>query len=288
MQFNLDWNKIDRLIDIAIEEDIGSIDITSNILIQKNINIYSNIITNENCICCGIPIIDRILKRISPDIVCTYFAEDGDSIIANSRIINLNGNANIILSIERILLNFLQRLSGIATEANKYVELLKETNIKLLDTRKTIPGYRNLEKYAVYTGGGTNHRMGLYDGIIVKDNHLSCLFKIHNTDNYDIIYKEIDETIKKHSSKIIVEIETIEQFKQILRFNEIKRVILDNMTCNDIKEVINMNNRNMILEVSGGINLNNIKEISKFDIDFISVGAITHSARFIDMSLNIV
>ena len=280
---NLNWKRIDSLIKIAIAEDIENIgDITSENLLPNNLKVVAYILIKEKGICAGLPIVEYIFKKIDKNIKFTQFCKDGISLEPNSIIASVYGNAKKILLVERIVLNFLQRLCGIATITRKYVDLLQDSHTKILDTRKTIPGYRNIEKYAVNIGCGMNHRMGLYDTVLIKDNHFRCLL-ISKYKKIDIIKK----ILNKYKNNVIIEISTIDEFIEFYNFVGIKHILLDNMINDQLKEIVNINKNKFKLEVSGGICLSRISFIKKLGIDFISVGNITHSAKAIDISLKI-
>ena len=203
-------------------------------------------------------------------------ADQGDVII------NLSGNTCSILSAERIALNFLQRLSGIATLTNKYVEAVKGTNAKILDTRKTTPGWRVIEKMAVKSGGGNNHRMGLFDMAMLKDNHLT------NDHDPNSIQQKIHAFKKQYpKTRIEVEADTLEQVNQFVKMEGIDVILLDNMSLDELSESVSLRRGSIQFEASGGINLETVSQVAKTGVDFISVGSLTHSAVSVDLSLEL-
>lgn len=263
----------------ALEEDIGNGDITTKLLIPENSKSEAVFVAKEDFILAGIPFAELVYKILDPDIIFKTYFKEGSSIKKGNIIAKIKGNTHSILSGERVSLNILQRLSGIATLTRKYVEKIKDTKAKILDTRKTTPCMRYMEKYAVRIGGGRNHRFGLFDGVLIKDNHLKVIGNI----------KEAIEKAKNAHQllKTEVEVKNLEEFKIALN-SDVDVIMLDNMSLSDIKKAVKLNNKRAKLEASGGINLDNIKEIAKTGVDYISIGAITHSARAVDISLKII
>lgn len=263
----------------AISEDLGtSGDITSEYLINTNHNTSFTVVIKEDAIVCGINIAEYILDNYS-NLQYEMCAKDGQYISTNNIIIKGHGKAIEILRLERVILNYLQHLSGIATLTNKYVLETKNTKAKVYDTRKTTPGLRTLQKYAVRCGGGNNHRYTLDSSILIKDNHLS----IHGN-----IRKAISK-IKSNAPlnvKIEIECSNIEQVKEALSC-DIDIIMLDNMNLKQITSAIQLINNQVITEVSGNVNLQNIKQIAQTGVDIISIGRITHSAPAIDISMNL-
>jgi len=275
------YNLIDRdFIKNILTEDAPSGDITSDIILADS-EARAYIICKENCILCGIEIVKSIFSYLDEEIIINNKFIDGDTIYKGNIIFELSGNCRSILRGERIALNLLSYLSGISTNTSKYVEITKKYDVKLLDTRKTLPMYRNLAKYAVRIGGGNNHRFNLSDMILIKDNHIlisggieRCLDSFNNKRNLfsfariEIEVQNIDEAIlaSKYSPDIIM---------------------LDNFSVSDAKNAINILKDKVKIEISGNINLTNIEEYAKLKPDYISVGSITHSVKSIDFSLDI-
>jgi nicotinate-nucleotide pyrophosphorylase (carboxylating) len=276
---NLDINKIRPIIELALKEDIGSGDITSENLFPDNQIIKAKIISRQQGILCGLDVIKILYEIVNKDIRLISNFKDGDKIKENSISTIVKGPVKDILSTERTVLNFLGRLSGIATLTNQYVERVKDYKTKILDTRKTTPCLRYLEKYAVRCGGAINHRMGLYDMVIIKDNHIEIAGSIKNA------VKKIREKIGK-DILVEVEAETLEQVKEILE-TDANWIMLDNMELETIKKAVKLINNKKIIELSGGIILENIDEIAETGPDYISVGALTHSVKSLNFSMEI-
>ena len=274
---------LDTLIEIAISEDLGNLgDITSNFFIDDIAVSKGNIIAKERCIISGPEIAENVFKRIDPSIKVNVNLESGSIADQGDVIINLSGNTCSILSAERIALNFLQRLSGIATLTNKYVEAVKGTNAKILDTRKTTPGWRVIEKMAVKSGGANNHRMGLFDMAMLKDNHLT------NDHDPNSIQQKIHAFKKQYpKTRIEVEADTLEQVNQFVKMEGIDVILLDNMSLDELSESVSLRKGSIQFEASGGINLETVSQVAKTGVDFISVGSLTHSAVSVDLSLEL-
>ncbi len=267
----------------ALREDIGVDDITTNAVMKcigkKNTIIEAVIIAKGEGILCGVDVARAVFYTLDPNIEFEA-EEDGKELTPNQKIVKIKGSARAVLSGERVALNFLSHLSGIATLTRKFVREIEGTGVKLLDTRKTTPLLRELEKYAVKLGGGENHRFGLYDAILIKDNHLKITGGIGKLN--------IDKPFE-------VEVKNLDEFKMALKLPNMKRIMFDNMNIEDIKKAVEIRDRLPVtgyrlpeLEVSGGVRIENIREIAKTGVQYISVGAITHSAPVVDMSLEIV
>ena len=274
---------LDTLIEIAISEDLGNLgDITSNFFIDDIAVSKGTIIAKERCIISGPEIAETVFKRIDPSIKVNVKLKSGSIADQGDVIINLSGNTCSILSAERIALNFLQRLSGIATLTNKYVEAVKGTNAKILDTRKTTPGWRVIEKMAVKSGGANNHRMGLFDMAMLKDNHLT------NDHDPNSIQQKIHAFKKQYpKTRIEVEADTLEQVNQFVKMEGIDVILLDNMSLDELSESVSLRRGSIQFEASGGINLETVSQVAKTGVDFISVGSLTHSAVSVDLSLEL-
>ncbi len=282
--------KFQRIIELALREDIGRKDITTEAVIG-DVKIKAVIISKDKGIIAGLEIAKAVFQHVSKNIGFRKLVKDGDKVHKNQIIVHLEGKAKDILMAERTALNFLNHLSGIATLTSKYVEKVKPYKCKILDTRKTTPALRELEKYAVRTGGGHNHRKGLYDMVLIKDNHLK-LISPHLK-----IKKMVDSVRKKipKSIKIEVEVNTLEELKKIYDCG-VDVIMLDNMSLDNIRKAVNWvktqntkaKSKKTILEASGGIKLSNAKEIAKTGVDLISIGEITHSAPILDTSLEII
>ena len=271
---------IGKIIDNAISEDLGSFgDLTSKSLYNKTEEIEASISTNQNGVISGLEILEAVFKKIDNSTRVSGIVKDGDEVKKGDEISKIIGKSYSILAAERIALNFLGHMSGISSETNKYVKSIASTKAKILSTRKTTPGLRVLEKYAVRCGGGFNHRYGLDYGILIKDNHIKAAGSIEKA-------IKIIQNNKPYLTEIEVEVDTIEQFLECQRL-DIKYILLDNMDPKSIQECISNNKNNAILEASGGINLDSAYEIAKAGVDFISVGRLTHSSPSLDLSLHI-
>jgi len=265
-----------EIIKYSLVEDIGRGDITTdNLNISQKIA-EASVIAKQDCIMAGVDVAIQVFTTVDSDIKFIKRNRDGDYIKKGTHVLLLRGNISSILKAERVALNFLQRLSGIATLTRKFVDATKDTNAKILDTRKTTPLLRELEKYAVRMGGGYNHRMGLYDAVLIKDNHIAAVGSV--TQAVKRIRKAIPDAF------IEVEIKNLEELEEAID-NKVDRIMLDNMDSEAIRRAVKIVNRQVELEVSGGIHLENVKEIAATGVDYISVGAITHSYQSCDFSL---
>jgi nicotinate-nucleotide pyrophosphorylase (carboxylating) len=271
--------EIDDIIKYAILEDSFYGDLTTEIL-EINGNGRFLVVCKENLILCGIDIFERVFKFLNNSIVVEKFYKDGEFVKKGEIIAELKGSIGDILRCERIALNFLQKLSGISTNTYYFIKEIEGTNCKILDTRKTTPLYRKLEKYAVRVGGGYNHRFSLFDGILIKDNHIKVLGSIEKV--LDLALKN-----KPFGKEIEIEVSNLDELKIVLNY-PIDMVLLDNFKIDDIKQAVEMINKKCKVEVSGGVNLNNVKEIAELNVDYISIGALTHSSRWVDISLEFV
>lgn len=279
----IDILQIKDVIQKAINEDLGKekIDITSSLLIPDGLRNKAEIVAKEEGILCGMDVVEIIFSEISSEIDFEKNLNDGEKFKSGDRIVAIYGKTSAILQAERIVLNFLQHLSGVATVTSRFVDIASKYNVQILDTRKTIPGLRYLQKYAVLCGGGKNHRFGLYDDYLVKDNHISACGGLDKT--LQILRKKGD------IQKVLIEIESIDDLKTALSAGA-GRIMLDNMKIIDIcnaKKIANNYSNDIYLEVSGMVNLENIEEIAKTGINAISIGKITHSAKAIDINLKI-
>ncbi len=278
------------LIKMAIEEDLGQGDMTSELFVKDNSNTRAYIVSREEIVVCGMEVVREILRFYDEKLKLKVHINDGRSAHVGSKIATIEGPLCSMLSAERVMLNFLQRLSGIATTTRKYVRAVQGTRAKIYDTRKTTPGWRILEKYAVRCGGGHNHRLGLYDGILIKDNHLAQLGR-----NFaPKLRKKICEARKIKDVKFIaVEVDHVDdQLDHVLKIPGIDIVLLDNMGQWQFKHAVDMRNAmcgknsKPLLEASGNITLNTVSAIAQCGIDRIAVGAITHSAAAVDIGLD--
>jgi nicotinate-nucleotide pyrophosphorylase (carboxylating) len=275
---------------MAVEEDMGQGDMTSELFIKDNTIAKANIVSREEIVVCGMPVVKEILKYYDKELKLKVLVNDGKLAHVGCKIAVIEGPLCSMLSAERVMLNFLQRLGGIATMTRKYVRAIQGTRAKIYDTRKTTPGWRILEKYAVRCGGGYNHRLGLYDGILIKDNHLAQLGR----NFYPKLKKIIDDARKVKDVKFVaVEVDHVDdQLNYVLKIPGIDIILLDNMGQWQLKHAVDMRNamcgncKKPLLEASGNINLHSVSAIAQCGIDRIAVGAITHSAMAVDIGLD--
>jgi len=291
----LDKDRVLPIIKAALKEDIGKGDITTSVLIDKFASAKASMITREDCVVCGLQISEWLMAQIDYSVRFKPNCNEGDLIGKDKELIFLEGHTNSILRAERSMLNFLEFLSGIATRTRAFVEKTRPYGVKVMDTRKTYPLLRYLEKYAVSVGGGANHRMGLYDQVLIKDNHIrhsSFVIRHSETDKKPTLKDLVETARKKNLKGTVVEIEvaTPAEFEDALK-GKPDIIMLDNMSVMDVLacvEIRRMSKIKALLEVSGGISLETIEEYARTGIDMISVGALTHSVKSIDMSLEIV
>ncbi len=296
MQSTLDIKEIKDIVQLAIQEDIGKGDITSEIFIPEDSKSEGIFLAKEDGIIAGLPVAEYVFSQIDNDLLFTSNIEEGTKVNKGTTIANVKGPTISILSAERLVLNFLQRLSGIATLTNKFVEKVKGYKTQIMDTRKTTPGWRYLEKYAVRVGGGVNHRAGLYDQILVKDNHLEIIEKARKK-GIDLFSELVKKARKQTDEGVLieVEIEDTDHIKDLMDAG-VDIIMFDNMKLAEISTALDLINesekeakssKTVFTEVSGNITLENVEEYAKTGVDRISVGMITHSARALDISLEI-
>jgi len=263
----------------ALEEDIGQGDVTTNLLIPEDRKSKAHCIAKENFVLGGLPFVREVFRILDPSILFKTLYNDGSKVKKGNIIAEISGKTCVILKGERVSLNIVQRLSGIATLTNRYVEKTMGLKAKIVDTRKTTPCHRFMEKYAVKVGGGYNHRFGLFDGILIKDNHIKTLGSIK---------KAVREAKKGHHLfKIEVEVKNLKELKEAIESGA-DIIMLDNMSVCDMKEAVKIAKGRVMLEASGNISLENVREVAETGVDLISVGALTHSAPAVDISLKIV
>ncbi|MBU5613681.1 carboxylating nicotinate-nucleotide diphosphorylase [Geomonas azotofigens] len=270
-------NQIDNIIDNALAEDIHTGDITTLSVLTKPRRMRARLVAKEEMVLSGIDVARRVFARLDSDIVFTAHFEDGARLTKGDIIAVMEGNAATLLQGERVSLNLLQRMSGIATQTAAYVKELEGTGARVVDTRKTTPGLRVLEKYSVRVGGGTNHRTGLYDGVLIKENHIAAAGGIAEAVRAARAYIP-------HTLKIEVETETLDEVRQALEAGA-DIIMLDNMSLEQMTEAVRTINKRALVEASGGVNLKTIRSIALTGVDIISVGALTHSVRATDISM---
>ncbi len=270
---------IEQIIRLALREDISSGDITSNLIVPKSQMGKAEIIVKQKGIICGLDIVSKICRHFDKEINFKKKVKEGSLVNPNTIVAELHGSFRSLLTIERTVLNFIQRMSGISTETFRYVEQLSGLKTKILDTRKTAPGQRLLDKYAVKTGGGKNHRIGLFDMILIKENHIAAAGSITKA-------VELCRTKMKRKTKIEVEVSSIEDLKEALA-NKVDIIMLDNMDLETMKKAVEIIDHKSKVEASGGITIDSIRKIALTGVDYISVGAITHSVKALDIAMYI-
>ena len=276
----LDKRKINKIISAALKEDIGTGDITTNLIIPRNKKASAVFKAKEDGVIAGLDIAKAVFKSIDKNILWKSFVKDGRHVKKGEYIAEVKGNLRTLLACERTALNILQRMSGIATATSKYVDAVKGTNAKILDTRKTVPGLRMFDKYAVKAGSGTNHRFGLFDMVLIKDNHIKAAGNISTA----------VANIKRNSErKIKIEVETtnIGEVREALNAKA-DIIMFDNMTNKMKRRAVKIINGKAKTEASGNVNLTTVRAIAKTGVDYISVGAITHSVTALDINMKII
>ncbi|TAE87195.1 MAG: carboxylating nicotinate-nucleotide diphosphorylase [Bacteroidetes bacterium] len=275
---------VTQLIDIAFQEDIGPGDYTSLATINEFEKGKSIIVVKDEGILAGLELVEFIFKKVDPNLEINLLKKDGDRVSYGDIAIEIAGSSRSMLTAERTVLNFIQRLSGVATQTAKYVERLKGLHTQILDTRKTTPGMRLLEKWAVKIGGGANHRIGLYDMILIKDNHVDFAGGIEQA------ILRTQEYLNRNGLKLKIEIETrtIQEVRQALAVGGIDRIMLDNFNPELLREAVALINGTVETEASGGITLDTLRAYAETGVDFISSGALTHSIKSMDLSMRAV
>jgi len=280
----LNDNHLDKILEIAIDEDIGDGDHTSLACISKKSRGKSELLVKESGILAGIGIAQKVFNKIDPGLQCEIYLHDGSRVEKGSTAFQVEGSILSILQSERLVLNFMQRLSGIATQTHMYAQKLKGLHTRILDTRKTTPGMRLLEKSAVALGGGFNHRMGLYDMILIKDNHIDYAGGVDQAIRKTLKYLQ---KIKKHLT-VEVEVRNLQELNQVIHTGGVDRILLDNFSLADTRKAVERINGIYETESSGNITLQNIREYAECGVDYISVGALTHHFRSLDISMKAV
>jgi len=268
-----------ELIRLALEEDIGPGDVTTEALVELDHVATAVIVAKEPLVLAGLHVAKEVFSTLDPGMSFETSFQDGDRVKNGGEILTLQGKLHALLKGERTALNFLQRLSGISTLTREYVNKVEGYGVRLTDTRKTTPGWRRLEKYAVKIGGADNHRFGLYDGILIKDNHIVACGGI----------REAVDRMRSHrteSLQIEVEVSDLKQVKQALE-SSVDIIMLDNMNLNDITKAVTLIKGRALIEVSGGVTLDRLSEIANTGVDIISIGALTHTARAVDISMRV-
>lgn len=273
------WAALQPLLELAVAEDIGPGDVTSEAILPPEQTLRAQLVIKEPGVVAGLPVAAAVFRRVDPTIRFTPRCRDGDRVAPGDVIAEVEGPARRLLAAERTALNFLQRLSGIATLTRRFVDAVTGTRAVILDTRKTHPGYRALEKYAVRMGGGQNHRMGLYDMVLIKDNHIAAA-------------GSITEAVWRARSAyphlpVEVEVQNLDQLREALELS-VDRIMLDNFDLEEIRAAVQIAAGQVPLEVSGGVTLERVAVLAATGVDYISVGALTHSAPALDISMEVV
>ncbi len=264
----------------ALREDLGPGDITTSAVVPPNMLGSARVVAKAAGRLCGVPVFEEVFRLVDPKVVIEWRARDGESLEKDTFIAELSGRIPSILTAERTALNFLQRLSGIATLTSRFVKAATSGNARIVDTRKTTPLWRELEKYAVRIGGGTNHRFGLFDMFLIKDNHIAAAGGVSRA-----IQATLEFQAERHlHCAIEVEARTVEEVKEALQF-PIQRIMLDNMSMSEIETAVALIGGRCEVEASGGVNLDNVQSIAASGVEYVSVGALTHSAPALDLSM---
>jgi nicotinate-nucleotide pyrophosphorylase (carboxylating) len=269
------------LIQAALHEDIGTGDLTSTYFVPEERLASAVIAARVAGVAAGMEVTAEVFRQVDPRLTLRPHRQDGQAFSQNDILLEICGPARSILTAERTALNFLQRLCGIATQTQRYVDAVKPYPVQIWDTRKTTPGWRLLEKAAVKAGGGVNHRLGLYDHVMVKDNHLAAQSGIEALQN------AIDRVKSDHpTARVQLECDTLEQVERFLTLRGVDMLLLDNMSCDQLQQAVQMNHGRLWLEASGGITLDTIRDVAATGVNAISVGALTHSVRALDLGLD--
>jgi nicotinate-nucleotide pyrophosphorylase (carboxylating) len=273
---------LEKIIRDALDEDIQSGDVTTQAVIPDSVFGKGKFLVKANGIIAGLNVVKNVFDIVDDKIVYKVLIQDREKVNAGEFVAEVEGKASSILTAERTALNFLQRMSGIATLTNNFVEKIEHTKAKILDTRKTVPGLRLLDKEAVHLGGGKNHRIGLFDMFLIKDNHIEIAGSITNAVNACRNFHQK----KNLNLKIEVETKNLEEVKEALSCN-VDIIMLDNFNIEMMKKAVTLINGKCLVEASGNINIDNVKEVAETGVDYISVGALTHSVKALDISLEV-
>jgi len=273
---------LNQIIKDALAEDIGSGDITTLAAVDSNMLAHGEFLVKQDGIVAGLEVLKKTIEIFDPSLQLTFFANDGDRVSAKTVVAIVKGKAASILTVERTALNFLQRMSGIATLSRLFQDKISHTKAKIIDTRKTVPGLRIIDKLAVKLSGCSNHRFGLYDMFLIKDNHIEAAGSIAKA----IILCKKYRKKKNHNYKIEVETTNLPQVEEAIGCG-VDIIMLDNFNLTDMRKAVELINGKCLIEASGNVNLDNVKQIAETGVDFISVGAITHSAKALDISLEL-
>lgn len=272
---------LDEFIRKSLQEDIGDGDHSTLACIPADAQGKANLLVKENGIIAGIEVAKRIYEIVDPALEVVFYKNDGDAIEIGDIVFQVSGSSQSILTSERLILNCMQRMSGIATQTSQVLRVIEGCHTKILDTRKTTPGIRFLEKWAVKIGGGENHRFGLYDMVMLKDNHIDYAGGIKNA--IEKTKKYLIDT--NRSLKIEIEVRSLEELQEVIQIGGVDRIMLDNFTPERLKEALKLIPKSYETEASGGITIDNIRPYAETGVQFISIGALTHSVKGLDLSL---
>lgn len=275
----LDTQIVDEVVRRALSEDVGTGDITTLLAVPDGLEAVGDFIATQPGVLAGMPVVERVFYWVNPTVRLERMVKEGQHFEAGAVLAQVRGEARALLTAERVALNFLQRLSGIATLTARFVETVRDLPVRICDTRKTTPGLRYLERYAVRVGGGYNHRFGLYDAVLIKDNHLAVCGGIAQA------VHRVRRALP-HTMKVEVECATLQQIQEALEAG-VDVILLDNMTLEELRESVRIAKGRAFLEASGGVRLDTVRRIASTGIDAISVGALTHSAPAIDIKLEL-
>lgn len=276
---------LDEVIAQALKEDIGEGDVTSLSIFDRTTQGNARLIVKDWGILAGVPVAEKVFHALDPGLEITIFKQDGEKILPKDIVFEVRGSILSIIIAERLVLNFMQRLSGIATTTHHIVSLIDDLHTKILDTRKTTPNLRGLEKYAVRVGGGCNHRMGLYDMVLIKDNHIDFAGGVVPA------ITSVRKYLKKSGKtdlKIEVEVRNFRELEDVLDYGHVDRILLDNFEPEPLAEAVRLVSKRFETEASGGITAQNVRKYAETGVDYISIGALTHNFRSLDMSLKAV
>ncbi|MCS7000442.1 MAG: carboxylating nicotinate-nucleotide diphosphorylase [Bacteroidota bacterium] len=270
-----------RLVQIAVSEDLGSGDVTSEAIIEPSWMARATLVAKQAGVICGLPVAALVFRTVDPDVAWEPLVEEGAQVEGHTPIAYVYGAARSLLAAERTALNFLQRMSGVATLTRQYVEAVAGTTARILDTRKTIPAWRLLDKYACRIGGAHNHRIGLFDMVLIKDNHIAAAGSI------EAAIEAVRPLWEEGTVRIEIEVQSTEQLKRALAVGNFHRIMLDNFPLDLLRQAVEMVAGRYETEASGGVTLATVRAIAETGVDFISVGALTHSAPALDISMDI-
>jgi nicotinate-nucleotide pyrophosphorylase (carboxylating) len=283
MKPGLDWNRLDPLIESALAEDLGAGDMTTEGIVPRDLRGHAVLLAKQAGVIAGLDVAARVFEKSDPSILFNSRCSDGSPVLPDAVLADIEGGLAGIFKAERTALNFIQRISGIATLTAGFVFLVQGTKARILDTRKTTPLWRNLEKYAVRTGGGENHRFGLFDMVLIKDNHIAAV----GGDVAEAIRRSLNYLDSRNLElQVEVECQTLDQVKAAAAF-PIQRILLDNMDIETMSAAVSFIHGRIETEASGGVNPGNIRQVAETGVDFISIGALTHSAPALDISLDV-